>query len=469
MQNIKIKHIEPVIQKHSNDLNFIIFDFLTKFKIKNICGQSHIQKSQGYSTIELLFIVLSMPFMLVTSINAVFRSEFEWIRKRVGKCSIYRFLNNDKYDWRTLIYKICRIFTRLFPDNGETAFIIDDTIIKKEGYKGEKITKVYDHCSKQFHYGFKQVALAYCDGKSVVAVDSSLHGEKELVEEKADKQHVKSRKRKTAGAVRAKEYFLNKLTSALKMVDRAIKEGLKAKYILFDSWYASSFAFINSLLDKGLIVVCAMKINRKCLHKQQNTNISKVLALLKNTKKPKRCEARSLRYYETTIEMPELGKVKLCLCRKIKHKEWKAIISTDISMSALAIMKVYAIRWSIEVFFKEAKTLLKMGKCQSVDFDAQIANISLSLLLYTIMAYYRRTMDIDTTGTLFESVKKDIYQKTIAENLWDFFVDIIEKIIKELYDEGKTIIKMVTNTKVFKNIKKLQTDFGKLLDNLNKM
>jgi len=42
--------------------------------------------------------------------------------------------------------------------------------------------------------------------------------------------------------------------------------------------------------------------------------------------------------------MPELGKVKLCLCRKIKHKEWKAIIRTDISMSALAIMKVYAIR-----------------------------------------------------------------------------------------------------------------------------
>ena len=469
MQNIKIKQIEPVIKNHSNDLNFIIFDFLTKFKIKNICGRSHIQKSQGHSAIELLFIVLSIPFMLVTSVNAVFRSEFEWVSKRVDKCSIYRFLTNDKYDWRKLIYRICRIFTRLFPDNGETAFVIDDTIIKKEGYKGEKITKVYDHCSKQFHYGFKQVALAYCDGKSVVAVDSSLHGEKVLAKEKVDKQHVKSRKKETAGAGRAKEYFLDKLTSALKMVNRAIKEGLKAKYVVFDSWYASSFAFINSLLDNGLIVVCAMKNNRKCLHKQQSTNISKVLALLKNTKRPKRCEARSLRYYETTIEMPELGKVKLCLCKKINHKKWKAIISTDISMSALAIMKVYAIRWSIEVFFKEAKTLLKMGKCQSVDFDAQIANISITLLLYTIMAYYRRIMDIDTTGTLFESVKKDIYEKTIAENLWQFFVEILEKIIKELYDEGKTIVKMITNTNVFKNLKKSQTDFGKLLDNLNLM
>ena len=220
MQNMKIKQIEPVIKKHSNDLNFIIFDFLTKFKLKNICGRSHIQKSQGHSAIELLFIVLSIPFMLVTSVNAVFRSEFEWVSKRIDKCSIYRFLTNDKYDWRKLIYRICRIFTRLFPD------------------KGEKITKVYDHCSKQFHYGFKQVALAYCDGKSVVAVDSSLHGEKALAKEKVEKQHVKSRKKKTAGAGRAKEYFSDKLTSALKMVERAIKEGLKAKYVAFDSWYA---------------------------------------------------------------------------------------------------------------------------------------------------------------------------------------------------------------------------------------
>ncbi len=466
MQNIKITQIEPVVRKRGNDLTFIIFDFLTKFKLKNICDRFHIQKEQGHSAIEILFIVLSMPFMLVTSINAIFRSEFKWVNKRVDKCSIYRFLSDSRYDWRRLIYRICVIFTRLFPASGETAFIIDDTVIKKEGYKGEKITKVYDHCSKRFHYGFKQVVLTYCDGKSVIPVDSSLHGEKSL-KGKTDKQYMKPRKSGSAGAKRAKEHTLDKLTSALKMVCRAIKEGLKAKYVIFDSWYAASFAFIKGMIANGLIVVCAMPVNRKCVHRQQNINISKVLAFLKNSKKPKRCAARSLRYYETTIEMPELGKVKLCLCRKISHKEWKAIISTDVSMSALAIMKVYALRWSIEVFFKEAKNLLRMGKCQSVDFDAQIANISISLLLYIVMAYYRRIMEVDTTGTLFETVKKDIYEKTIAENLWQYFVETIEKIFKDLYDEGKTIVKKIKNTSVFKTMKKSQIDFGKLLESLN--
>jgi len=136
-------------------------------------------------------------------------------------------------------------------------------------------------------------------------------------------------------------------------------------------------------------------------------------------------------------------------------------------MSALAIMKVYALRWSIEVFFKEAKNLLRMGKCQSVDFDAQIANVSISLLLYIILAYYRRTMNVETTGTLFETVKKDIYEKTIAENLWQYFVETIEQIIKELYEEGKTIVKKIQNTNVFKKLKKSKINFEKLLDSLN--
>ncbi len=208
-------------------------------------------------------------------------------------------------------------------------------------------------------------------------------------------------------------------------------------------------------------------LNRKCVHVQQNVNISKALAFLKNSKKPKRCAARNLSYYEAEIEMPKLGKVKLCLCRKVNHKEWKAIISTDSTMSALAIMKVYALRWSIEVFFKEAKTLLRMGKCQSTDFDAQIANVSISLLLYIILAYYRRTMNVETTGTLFETVKKDIYEKTIAENLWQYFVETIEQIIKELYEEGKTIVKKIQNTNVFKKLKKSKINFEKLLDSLN--
>jgi len=135
--------------------------------------------------------------------------------------------------------------------------------------------------------------LTYCDGKSVIPVDSSLHGEKSL-KDKTERQYTKPRKSGTAGAQRAKEHALDKLTSALKMVYRAIKAGLKTKYVIFDSWYASSFAFNKDMIATGLTVVCAMPVNRKCVHRQQKINISKVMAFLKNSKKPKRCAAMSI-------------------------------------------------------------------------------------------------------------------------------------------------------------------------------
>jgi IS4 transposase len=45
------------------------------------------------------------------------------------------------------------------------------------------------------------------------------------------------------------------------------------------------------------------------------------------------------------------------------HKDkWVAFLSTDLSLSSSKIMKKYANRWSIEVFFKESKQLLALGK-----------------------------------------------------------------------------------------------------------
>jgi len=118
MQNIKITQIEPIITKHRSNLEFIIFNFLTKFKLKKICDRSKVQKSEGHRVIEILFIALTLPFMLVSSVNAIFRSEFKWVAEKFEKCCIYRFLNNSCYDWRKLIYKVCFKFVKLFPTDG---------------------------------------------------------------------------------------------------------------------------------------------------------------------------------------------------------------------------------------------------------------------------------------------------------------------------------------------------------------
>ncbi|MCR5068510.1 MAG: hypothetical protein K6A78_01685 [Prevotella sp.] len=63
--------------------------------------------------------------------------------------------------------------------------------------------------------------------------------------------------------------------------------------------------------------------------------------------------------------------------------KWFGLLSAEIG-------KYYQIRWNQEVMYREGKQYLGLGKCQSTDFDTQIADCTLSLLTYTILTLYRR-------------------------------------------------------------------------------
>jgi IS4 transposase len=46
---------------------------------------------------------------------------------------------------------------------------------------------------------------------------------------------------------------------------------------------------------------------------------------------------------------------------------------TDLILNYNKALKLYNNRWTIEVIFKELKQYLNFGKCQSNDFDVQVA------------------------------------------------------------------------------------------------
>ena len=71
--------------------------------------------------------------------------------------------------------------------------------------------------------------------------------------------------------------------------------------------------------------------------------------------------------------------------------------------------KIYSTRWSIEVFFKECKQNLGLGKCQSQDFDAQIAATTLCMLQYNMLSIAKRFSDYETLGELFRATQKDSF------------------------------------------------------------
>ena len=58
--------------------------------------------------------------------------------------------------------------------------------------------------------------------------------------------------------------------------------------------------------------------------------------------------------------------------------------------------------------FKEAKQFLRLGKCQSRDFDAQIASVIISCILYILLSYIRRINNYESLGDLFEAITDNL-------------------------------------------------------------
>jgi len=76
----------------------------------------------------------------------------------------------------------------------------------------------------------------------------------------------------------------------------------------------------------------------------------------------------------------EGSSVKLFFCKISRKGSWKALLTTGLKLNFMQSYSIYATRRSVEVFFKENKQYLSHGKCQSQDFDTQIANTTICMI-----------------------------------------------------------------------------------------
>ncbi len=92
-------------------------------------------------------------------------------------------------------------------------------------------------------------------------------------------------------------------------------------------------------------------------------------------------------------------------------------------------MEIYQIRWTIEVFNKEAKQLLGLGRCQSNDFDAHIADLSITMIQYMLLSLRFRYDTYESKGLLFEGIKGQINQYKLNERLWGLLIELVNIIM----------------------------------------
>ncbi len=114
-----------------------------------------------------------------------------------------------------------------------------------------------------------------------------------------------------------------------------------------------------------------------------------------------------------------------------------AILSTDLTIDAEEIVRIYGMRWSIETFFKFTKSYLKLGtEFQGRSFDMLISHTTVVFNRYLVMEFERRQEnDPKSLGGLFflfADEVRDLDYQTALQQLITLFLQMAEtKTIKD--------------------------------------
>ena len=425
------------VDKHKKEEYFTdIIDILKIGKYHAIFSNV---KKKGISALLLIKILISFKFIGVDNVYS-FIENFWNKTVGFGKDAYYRLKNNPKINWRLFLFSVVKQ-TLLTLEQRKAiteqkisqvrAFIFDDSPLKKTGKKIEGVSKIYNHVIKKHILGFQLLVMGLYDGTMFIPVNFSLHREKGknkktpfgLKPKHYRKQFKKKRNTKTQGAKRKKELDISKIKSVAKMIKDAVKNNITADYILTDSWFTCWELVKTALENKMHYIGMFSKATTKFTYNNKKLNYKEIRRL--NRKNIKLNRRFNLYYIQTVVEWND-RKVILYSTRNGKNGNWKVIISTDLSLNFIKTIEIYQIRWSIEVFFKESKQMLDLGKSQSEDFDAQIADTTITMIQYVFLALGNRIEKYESLGKLYENTKEAVVELKLHDRLIALLTAIID-------------------------------------------
>lgn len=455
----------------------IIASSLKLFSFSRLSNSISELKRKGYSFEWTMTILLSMPFIGSRTVNSMLNG---YVKHHIeaGKDTFYRLKNHSQICWRLLLWLFASKFVsltnkKLKQDNEPKCMIFDDTLLEKTGKHIEKVSRIFDHVTKHYVLGFKLLLMGYWDGVSFIPVDFSIHRERGknkdkpfgLKNKELKKQSSKEREKNTSAYERACEADESKINCAIKMFKRAVSLGFVVDYVLVDSWFTCD-ALIDAVLKvkKHTIHLIGMYkiVKTKFRFKEKELTYNQVRNILG---KPKRCRKLKLYYLEAEVEYN--GRlIKLFFSKKGTNGKWKVFVCTNIRLSFIKMLEIYQIRWTIEVFFKESKQLLGLGKCQSNDFDAQIADATITMIQHILLTLRHRIENYESMEGLFLEIAEKAIQQRLSQRLWGLFVEILN-LIETLFDnidEDELIKRLFHNEDARKKIALLLIEPNKLND-----
>ena len=262
------------------------------------------------------------------------------------------------------------------------------------------------------------LTLGWSDGNTFLPVGqrllSSPNDDKVLGTQKQVDRRTLAGRRRLQARRKATEVMVELLTGALKV-------GIKARYVLFDSWFCEPKQILR-LKEMGLDTIGMVKKSGKTNYywNDQRLNIKQIYS--RNRKRPGRSKyllSVEVELGGRTAKEPRIPARLVYVRNRAKKKDWLAIVCTDMTLSETEIIRIYGKRWDIEVFFKTCKSYLKLlTECHSLSYDALTAHTTVVFVRYILLALEQRNAtDQRTFGELFLMMVDELADISFSHSL----------------------------------------------------
>jgi hypothetical protein len=243
--------------------------------------------------------------------------------------------------------------------------IVDDTIIQKSGKKIPGCAWHRDHAQKAYVFGHQWVLSALLYKDFLLPLWAKLY-------------HPKGTKGWGS--------FQTKITMAKKML-QTLRFPIPCKvYLLADSWYWAKQ--LAQLCRKyGYHMISQLKSTSVLFmdgKKTKVTTLSTINSAYREVSLFVYGKNKTLKIARFVGIIQGLGKVAVVVVKE-KRKKTSYLVSTNLHLSALDIVKYYAKRWKIEQMIKDLKQHLGFGHYQVRNPQAIQRHVALVLLSYCVL------------------------------------------------------------------------------------
>ncbi len=443
--------ISAVITDSKHFIDNLFADTWKQLKMNTLIRRAGFTKRSGIEITEVVFVLLLWKWLNVSSI-AMFSRKALGLFSQARKDVMYDLLKREEINWRALNSQSAKAVYQHHQLSGSRvkAFVLDDSIKARRGKKMEGVSSHFDHVTGRHVMGQQVLTLGLATEETFLPLDSQIY----ISQVKARELIKPYKEGRSVAAKRYREATTqSKPEMAANMLKRAIRDGMCADYLLADAWFGTK-PMIRTALELELCAILRMK-KGKMKYRAAVAGGEKQLLnaqeLYTHVVKGAWRKVRGLPWKAMTLDVeldlaekedkkPRWQTVRLLFVRGLKEpgeaavgrKDWALFLTTDTQMSMSKMLETYALRWGIEVYFKEAKQHLGFLQEQTATFASHTASIHLCAIRYLMLVQQQFVDQAARIGDIRSQIQDQLDSLSFAGRLWQLFRAIISGTLNEL-------------------------------------